>query len=114
MIQRSVHRDNERSDTRLVDDWRDDTHDQIPVLAHAYRYHGLYVENILSAIVGPDVEVRVVLKGHTNEARDRILNGLRQRLSLVFFRPTLVRRTLISSSLLASRRRFVLLRCGLG
>ena len=84
-----------RKNTRLIDERRNDPHDEVPVLAQAYRYHRLNVEYVLSAVVRSEVELGIVLKRHADEAGHRILDCLCQSFRLVFVGRILIGRSLL-------------------
>ena len=70
-----------RHDIGLVCDWGNPPCDQIDA-AEIGRNHRLNVHHILHAAVGPDREIRVVLKRHADQVGDWILRFFRSSSSL--------------------------------
>src|SRR5208337_4220867 len=66
----------ERRQVRIPDDGDDRAVDEVPILVEMDRDHRLEFEDVLCALVRPDVEVGVVLERQDGEIADRILRLL--------------------------------------
>lgn len=65
----------------MINDRSNDSGDEVPILADAYRYDRLNVQYVLSAIVCSDVEIAIVLEGYADEACNWILYCLSRELA---------------------------------
>ncbi|HYO46992.1 MAG TPA: hypothetical protein VEY33_09935 [Gemmatimonadota bacterium] len=68
-----------RDEGRLAEDRDDHASDQVPVLPHRERHHGLEVEQEAGVFVGPDPAIPVELKRNADQARHRIRKLLGER-----------------------------------